>query len=91
MDLVLSFVALTFLVLSGAFVIYGFVHFLRTRSSRHGMYHGDAFSADPRPTGTWNLRRTKYRNTAALLERSLTAARQIASGPLRTRSRGRAL
>jgi hypothetical protein len=90
MDSVLNFGALTLLLLTGAFFIYGFVDFLRTRSSRYSMYHGDAFSADPKRTGPWKSRGSRYRNTNALLERSLTAAIQITGETVRSKSRWRA-
>jgi hypothetical protein len=90
MDSVLNFGALTLLLLIGAFFVFGFVDFLRTRSSRHGMCHGDAFSADPKRTGPRKSLPSKYRNTTALLDRSLTAARQITSETARANSRWRA-
>jgi len=90
MDLVLNFGALTFLLLTGAFFIYGFVDFLRTRSSRHSAYHGDAFSVDPKPSRPWKTRRSRYRYTTALLDQSLTAARQMTAETLRSKSRWQA-
>jgi hypothetical protein len=44
MELIISSVTLTFLLLIG-----GFVDFLVTASAPHAAYHGDAFAAEPKP------------------------------------------
>lgn len=74
MDLVLNLGALMLLLLTGAFFIYEFVDFLR---------------AGPKPSRPWIYGRSSLRHTSALLDQSLTAARQTTAETLRSKSRWR--
>lgn len=89
MDSVLDFGSLTLPLLTGAFAIYEFMEFLRTRSLRDRVYYGDAFSADPNPSRLWNHGRHRLRHPSALLDESLTAARQLTANTLRSKTRWR--
>jgi hypothetical protein len=50
MEWILSAAVLTFLLLVGLLLVGAFVDFLATSSSPRSVYHGGAFSPEPKPT-----------------------------------------